>query len=185
MGEPVHFEINRGKAIEALVYVASKRPGIDVFHACKIFFYADLFHFRKYGRPVTGDQYCAMKAGPVPSFIYDAIKRNLNSNLVALINERLEFDSQENYYRMTTKRLFDESLFSRTDIACIDEAINRFADMTFPNLWDYVHDEPAYKTTYREGTSMPIPYELFFPDDIPGREAIIDQVRETSRLVAI
>jgi hypothetical protein len=185
MGDPVSFEINREKSIEALVYMASKRPGIDVFHVCKISFYADLFHFRKYGRPVTGDQYYAMKQGPVPSFIYDAIKRNLKSKLVALISKRLEFGSQEAYYRMIAKCQFDESLFSRTDIVCIDEAINKFADMPFPQLWNVVHDEPAYKATYRDGTSTPIPYELFLPDDTSDREAIIEQVRETSRIVAI
>jgi uncharacterized phage-associated protein len=185
MEEFVRFDINREKAIEALVYVASKRPGIDVFQVCKIFFYADLSHFRKYGRPVTGDQYYAMKNGPVPSFIYDAIKRNLDPQIVSFINDRLEFDSEENYYRMTVKRPFDESLFSRTDIACIDEAINQFADMPFRQLWDFVHDEPAYKATYREGTSTPMPFELLLPDDTPDREAIIEQLRETSHLVAI
>ena len=69
MAGPVFFNVNKQKAIETLVYIASKRAGLDVFHVCKVVLYADLLHFRKFGRPVTGDQYCAMKDGPVPSFI--------------------------------------------------------------------------------------------------------------------
>ena len=35
--------------------------------ALKLVFFADRYHLRQYGRPVTNDEYMAMEFGPVPS----------------------------------------------------------------------------------------------------------------------
>ena len=134
MADSIRFNLNKEKTIEALVYLASHRPGIDVFHACKVLFYADVSHFRRYGRPVTGDQYYAMKEGPVPSFAYDAIRRHVSNELVTLIDSALFVAPKKQHYSMTPRRAFDRSLFSKTDLMCMDESINRYADMTFGTL---------------------------------------------------
>ena len=39
-------------------------------------FLAEKYHLVRYGRPITGDRYDAMKDGPVPSFTYDLFKKH-------------------------------------------------------------------------------------------------------------
>ncbi|MCW7083120.1 Panacea domain-containing protein [Escherichia coli] len=62
------------KALEAILYVASKAPIPDIYHVGKILYYADRFHLESFGRLITGDHYNAMKDGPVASNTYDIIK---------------------------------------------------------------------------------------------------------------
>ncbi|OQY45782.1 MAG: hypothetical protein B6240_08350 [Desulfobacteraceae bacterium 4572_87] len=46
----------------------------DFHKVFKILFFADQKHLSRYGRPVVGDYYVAMRHGPVPSRIYDILK---------------------------------------------------------------------------------------------------------------
>jgi len=182
------FQINRHKVIEAIVYLASKRPGIDVFHVLKVLFYADLEHFQQYFRPVLGDQYCAMKDGPVPSFAYDVIKRNrakVDLGLLKIIDEKLNIQKPGDYLCVWAKHEFDRSIFSRTDVECLDHSIERYADMTFGNLWFIVHQEPSYKKTYVAGTSTPMPYETMLPENRSNLNSIISELKETSEAVVL
>lgn len=72
------FKFYKEKAIAALLYVTqtliknNKRP--DFHKVFKIFYFADQMHLTKYGRPITGDHYIAMRNGPVPSRLYDMLK---------------------------------------------------------------------------------------------------------------
>ena len=151
-------------------------------------FYADLAHFQKYFRPILGDQYCAMKNGPVPSFAYDVIKRNkatVEAKLLKMIDQKLRIDKPGQYLCLWANQDFDRSIFSRTDVECLDQSIDKYADMTVGNLSLLVHLEPAYKKTYREGTSTPIPYEAMLPENRENLNLIIEELRETAAFVAL
>ncbi len=70
MNTGFHFAYK--KATQALNYFAIGNGGeIDKLHALKLVFFADRYHLRKYGRPITNDQYWAMQLGPVPSGVKD------------------------------------------------------------------------------------------------------------------
>lgn len=64
------------KAKSVLLYILNKIGGetdlIDVF---KVMYFADRKHIAEYGRTILGDTYVAMKNGPVPSKIYDCVKK--------------------------------------------------------------------------------------------------------------
>ena len=53
----VRFQFNESKAVEALVYIAQRWPGITPFYLSKVLFFSDRNHLREYGRPVIGDIY--------------------------------------------------------------------------------------------------------------------------------
>lgn len=54
------------KAAQALNYFAIQNGGeIEKLQALKLIYFADRYHLRKYGRPITNDQYWAMNFGPV------------------------------------------------------------------------------------------------------------------------
>jgi hypothetical protein len=178
----VVFKPNRQKIIEAIVYLATQRPRIDVFHMCKVLFYADRQHLRKYGRPILGDTYCAMDDGPVPSFALNVAKRidmYVSDDLLEIAKQKLSIDNSDGYIRLIARTTFNDESFSRTDIECLNEAIDKYADMAFMVLWRLVHREPEYKSFYRgSGTSTRIPYEALIPKDMPDRDLVIEQLRE-------
>jgi len=64
----MQLSFSHRKATEALNFFAIKAGGrINKMKALKLVFFADRYHFRQYGRPVTNDEYIAMEYGPVPS----------------------------------------------------------------------------------------------------------------------
>lgn len=189
MSGVIEFKLNREKTIEALVYLASKRPRIDVFHIAKVLFYADGDHFRRFGRPILGDTYCALDDGPIPSFALNVakrVRRYVDDETLDIAAKKLTVDDSDGYVRLIARAAFDDSKFSRTDLECLDKAIAEYADMPFPKLWKKVHAEREWKDHYRgSGTSTPIPYEAFLPPDMPKRDLIIEQLREQAAGVEI
>jgi hypothetical protein len=184
----IEFQVNKQKVIEALVYLAIRRPRIDIFHVCKVFFYADLDHLLHYGRPILGDKYVAMDDGPVPSFALNVAKRQMpfaGADWIEEFEKRLRVDDSDGYVRLIPCSEPNEDLFSRTDFECLDRAIDRFADMPFLRLWKKVHDEPAYKAVYRSGTSTLMPVESLIPQDTPHRDSIIEHLQDTARITDI
>src|SRR4051812_12877508 len=69
---------NPGKTLEAIVLIASRLHAAnlesDLHSISKLLYWADKWHLEHYGRTVSGDQYIAMKNGPVPSNVYDMLK---------------------------------------------------------------------------------------------------------------
>ena len=188
MGQEIQFRTNRKKAIEALVFLAGNQPRIDVFHICKVIYFADREHLRKFGRPVLGDNYFAMDDGPVPSFILDVTKRSsfLSSEWKNYAGKRLVVDDKDGYVRLIARTQFDDSLFSRTDIECLRESLGKYGEMPFLELWQLVHKEQAWKENYKgSGTSTKIPYEDLIPSGMKNREKAIEQLREVATVTEI
>lgn len=189
MGEAIRFKINRKKVIEALVFVAERVPRIDAFHVCKVFYFADLNHLRKYGRPVLGDYYFAMDHGPVPTFTLNVTGQKeqfVGAAWLDAARKKISFDESEGHVHLTAKDSFDDSLFSRTDLECLSDAAERYGKMDFLELWRRAHNEKAWKDHYQgSGTSSPIPFEAFIPEGTENREKLIEQIRETASVTEI
>ena len=74
--ENIKFQVNIQKVLEAILYIASNCPEVGFHTICKLFFYSDIYHINKYGRPVFGDEYKALPYGPVPQTTYDILKED-------------------------------------------------------------------------------------------------------------
>src|SRR5882672_10637583 len=70
---PLEFKPKYDKIVELLLYLAHKRPGADKYQAVKFFYLADREHIRRYGRPITFDNYYALSYGPVASTALDLL----------------------------------------------------------------------------------------------------------------
>ncbi|MEB8638637.1 Panacea domain-containing protein [Cronobacter muytjensii] len=132
------------KALEAILYVASKAPISDIYHVGKILYFADCAHLERYGRFILGDNYVAMKDGPVASKTYDMMKLARGDGTVVPkgcdahdIQKAVGFEGQ----LLKPKRQFDEDAFSDSDIACIDAAIEKYGRLSFKQIRDISHDE--------------------------------------------
>lgn len=103
----------------------------------KLAFFADRYHIRNYARPVSLDEYFAMKLGPVPSNLLNTI----------ILQEFLgkEFtiaDGHDVRLNDLTKASFDE--LSESDIEALDFAIAQFAKLGQRNEFDLAELTHAY-----------------------------------------
>lgn len=144
------------KALEAILYVASKAPIADLYHVGKILYFADCAHLEQYGRMICGDTYHAMKDGPVASGTFDLLKiargdgQYIPAGITAQkIQSSLRFDG---WRIVQPKREADEDFFSDSDIACIDAAIEKYGEMSFEEIREISHDgawNAAWSTSKR------------------------------------
>lgn len=170
--------LNSRKAIEAIVYLANKKPGMTQYFFMKMMFYADKFHINKYGIPIIGDRYIKMNNGPVPSFVLDAIKLDgsrLMHNDYEQIKEALSFEKEGKYIYTTAKRNADMDYFSETNVECLDEAFKFCENKSFDELRDITHKELSWQ---KAENNKQMDYTLFVDSDNPDREAIIEDLSD-------
>ena len=138
----IEFELNYAKAIEALLYVLSKRKTLNLYNAIKIIFEADKVHLNLHGRPVTGDTYIKMEYGTVPSSIYDMIKGD-PAGLAALELKAYPFKVEDAYY-LKALRKPDLDVLSESDIEALDKGIKKYLNLTFSQVKDVNHSEKCW-----------------------------------------
>jgi hypothetical protein len=168
----IRFQFNESKALEALVFIAQRWPGITPFFLAKVLFFADRDHLRAFGRPVLGDNYIAMDDGPVPSRVYDIVKGNIDFfGDPGAIKSALRVDRAAQYAQVFSNRDPDIEQFSETDIAALSESIEFCRSKGYRYLSDLTHKEPAW---FKAAPNSLMDLELLVPED--QRE----EVRETA-----
>ena len=175
----ISFKMDEDKAIEALVWLAQKQPGIDAFHVAKVLYFADKEHLNRYGRPILGDKYIRMDFGPVPSQTYDLIK-HASSKKKAPKKLREAVDVREGFRHLHHRREPNMEMFSRTDIECLTNALEKYGTRDFGDLSKISHRQPAWKNAPENGK---MDYEDMI-EQSPKREKIIQNLKEHSRLIA-
>lgn len=169
------------------MWLAAQRPGIDVFHICKLLYFADKNHLNQYGRPVLGDTYYALPEGPVPSLAYDIAERDavhVSGRVLEIASQSLSFfkGERDEFLRLCAKREPNLRLFSRTDLACLTDAVTKYADLPTKELWEIVHKEPAYLAVYREGEKPSVmSYESLLDSRDPYFTETLADLREHAR----
>lgn len=127
---------DENKALETLLYIANHCPIKDIYHVLKIQFFADSKHLEQNGRFITGDNYIAMKNGPVASNAYNFLKIARGESvfippaMITKIMEALAVDG----FSIEAKREADTDYLSGSDIACLNEAIAENGLLSFGEL---------------------------------------------------
>lgn len=167
------FRLNWSKALEAIVWLAHRQPGIDFFHISKVLYFADKAHLLRYGRPVTGDVYIAMAHGPVPSGIYDLLRRDpfLPEELLKDLDAAVEIDRPH----VRAFRSANEEVLSGSDIEMLNQAWARYAELPFRELSRLSHQERAYVEASPNGA---MDVELLVGEDDPDRDDLKREIRE-------
>lgn len=137
---PAHqLEERLQQIIEGMIYVASRLEEPRMHRISKIFYFADKAHLEKYGRPIFGDQYIAMRYGPVPSYAYDVFKdAKGNGTSTPRISAKGAFivDGES----VVPEREPNLENFSQSDIECIDQVIEEYGLQSFTALTRASHD---------------------------------------------
>ena len=136
----LRIKFDSEKAVEAILYIAT-RVKEPTFHTIsKILYFADQQHVVKYGRFITGDSYVAMKHGPVPSGVYDILKYVRGDQTLCHAEHAKTLLTIHNSYYVSVQRDADFEEFSDSDIECLDNSISENGDLSFQELTSKSHD---------------------------------------------
>ena len=183
MNSRIDYRINYEKAIETIVWLASEKPGIDIYHLGKVLFYADKKHINRYGRPILGDTYIRMEYGPIPSGVKDLISKNLwlSPDHIESVNNAIEIKNTP-HPSIFTSRPPNMDFFSETDIECLKESLFKYGDKSFELLKKKTHNERCWLET---SPNQPLDYALFVDEDNPNRDEILKEMSETAAYLQV
>ena len=138
------------KTIESALFILNRVGSCDLHKLFKILYFADKEHITEYGRPITYDSYIAMKNGPVPSFLYDALKFVKGNNLFFRSPKDVKcFEIAGGYYVGATRDA-DVDFLSETDIECLHNSVQKYKDFSFDKLTAISHDDAWTKADTNE-----------------------------------
>ena len=133
------------KALESVLYIASKLAQPTVHEVFKIRYIADKLHLADFGFMASGDDYVAMKFGPVATTTYNLLKAArgdqsgwIHPRLYELINGALEVSRGSNVVTPRRAPMLDS--MSAADIASLDQALTRYGNMPFAQRTELSHD---------------------------------------------
>ena len=146
--------ISYKKATQALNYFARKKDGkINKMKAIKLIYFADRYHLRKYGRPVVGDMYWAMKFGPVGSHALDVADLDKGVDQVCLKYASGFIDhpkGDDKARTVASKKEVDLDVFSQTDIEALESVYKEFGGYDGFELADIAHKYPEWSKFRKE-----------------------------------
>lgn len=123
------------KITEIILYILTKTGGVDQYHLFKIMYFAEMKHISKWGNRFIQDDFYAMKYGPVPSKIYDALKSIDHS----LLSDNIKSAEQDASNTLIALRTADTRYISKSEIEVLDESIADNANLTFSQLMQKSH----------------------------------------------
>jgi hypothetical protein len=131
----------------------------------------------RFSRPITGDHFCAMEYGPVPSNVLNLldafIAENWEEEHVASMAEYLEVDTSYKYPHFHIREREEKLDFSLdlsvSDRQALDEVLARHGNKSFEELKGLTHEMPAYKEIWddpnRQTKNPRMRFESLFIED--------------------
>jgi uncharacterized phage-associated protein len=160
------LETSYKKATQALNFLARKKEGkINKMKAIKLIYLADRLHLRKYGRPIIGDVYWAMKMGPVGSCVKRVAELTNMSEDVYLYAKKYVQPIDNKKHHIASFKPVDLDVFSKTDIECLEAVYNQFSDKDQFELRDITHQYPEWikhEKQLKTGKRAQMNYDDFF-----------------------
>ena len=168
------------RIIAAIVFVINEGHAngqtITQYDIVKSLFLADRAHLNKYGRPITFDNYTAMKDGPVPSTSYNFLKEDpqtfwRQSKKLPWHKNAAPDISPKAFSFTISEDGFDTSALSESDIEELKGALTVVKSLGFKQVRRLTHEDQAYVEAWEdEGDAQgyPMSYSLLF--DVPNEE---------------
>ena len=138
---------NLEKSLQSILYVANRLQRKDFHKIFKIIYFADREHLSKYGRPITGDTYIAMRDGPVPSKIDDILKAVRGDSFFAAdAKEYKKLFSVHDWFYVWPKTDANLDYLSQSDIEELDSSLGQYGALSWDELKKKSHDS-AWRST--------------------------------------
>lgn len=181
---PIRFVFNTKKALEAIVWLLQRKPGMTRYNLAKILYFADKGHLEEYGRPIIGDRYIAMKEGMVPSRVLDMLEIDgevLRSEDIEAIREAIEpHENEEGYEAYRARRDPDLEYLSQSDIDFLSRSLEAYGDMSYAELRRLAHEDRAWKRAWDTKRNGEMDYQDIIDPEHPRRDVLIERLQESS-----
>ena len=135
---PIRFPFSEPKAIEAAAVLLQDSGGsMPYMRLIKLIYLADRESLHRFGRPIAGGRYVAMKLGPVTSEILDTIKYSLQGKWAEII--------ERDGYDVRLKHEIESRLLSEAEISILQETADLFRRLDKWALSDLTHSLPEWR----------------------------------------
>ena len=145
----MNVQFDKEKSLNALLYVANRVQRKDFHKIFKIIYFADRQHLADWGRPITGDTYIAMEAGPVPSRLYDMLKIVRGDSYLPDMEGLGKYFQVENWMYVRPLQDADLNKLSASEQEAMSEAIEKYATLSYDEIKEKSHDV-AWRCTARD-----------------------------------
>ena len=145
----MNVQFDKEKSLNALLYVANRVQRKDFHKIFKIIYFADRQHLADWGRPITGDTYIAMEAGPVPSRLYDMLKIVRGDSYLPDMEGLGKYFQVENWMYVRPLQDADLNKLSVSEQEAMSEAIEKYATLSYDEIKEKSHDV-AWRCTARD-----------------------------------
>ncbi len=172
------------RSLEAVLLVAGRLAKPAIHEVLKLLYFADKIHLGKYGWLASGDDYVAMKFGPVGSGAYNLLKAArgdesgwIHPDFYRLVRGALEIaDDKRSINLLRSSNL---AQLSPAYVACLDEALNLYSGMPFGARTELSHDA-AWRAAWElaaedEVGQSPISVETI-AKTLPNAEEVVAQL---------
>lgn len=163
----MNISLKKLKAI--ILYFSVNTKFLGKVKLMKLIYFLDFMHLKKYGRPITFDNYVNLEHGPIPSTIKNLIdyldEDYENSSLNDIIKiQKLGRPSGKTMTKFIPSRDFrdaDKKILSESEFEILEKVAKKFKDSTSDQIEEASHKEaPWRETEYLD----PIPYTLAAKD---------------------
>ena len=147
--ENSQIKFNKEKATQSILYVANKLERRDLHKIFKILYFAERKHMQEWGRPIIGDIYIAMDAGPVPSRVYDILKIVRGDSYMSDTEGLKDLFSIEDWMYVVPLQDADIKKLSKTDIDALDWSVQTYGSLSYDEIKEKSHDI-AWRSTAKD-----------------------------------
>lgn len=172
-------DFEASKLREIVLYILNKTGGCDLYHVFKILYFAEMKHLAKWGCSVVPDEFCALKYGPVPTHLYEAVKNmgDPRMNLAKELGEVVKYAGEDAPNILLPKREADKMYFSQSEIEALNEAIAENQSLPFGQLMKKSHDL-AWEEGYRRERGSNVISPLSMAKVSGADEAILEYIED-------
>lgn len=181
----VRLQPNRPKILEAILFLIERADetgrSVTQYEIVKSIFMADVFHLKKFGRPVSFDNYAALQFGPVPSEAYDMLKPGYQPGDLGegvwppWDRSKAGYGGSRAFRFHNLKRKPNKKKLSQSDMTELSEALDLVKQLGFSGVRDWTHLHQAYRAAWDargDRASVPMDYGLLVEGE--DRELVSD-----------
>ncbi len=156
----------REKLLNAIVYFLRETKHCHTLKLFKLLNFSDFEHFRQTGRTIFGLEYWALPKGPVPTALFEEIKRGGGADLraaIALYEVKDEITDALLRRDLKPRAQFDKKWFTKRELKVMARIAEFFRDLKADDMSEFSHaNKKPWASVYKDGkgTGHLIPPEL-------------------------
>ena len=132
----------------------------------KLFYFADFWYVKRFGHPITYDDYYKLEHGPIPSMILNLINSVEDDYEKAILADTIYIERPENFPMQRIKCLEefskeDKKYFTENELNVLHEVCKKFGDKDTRFIEKASHKESPWKNSIEADR---IPYSLAADD---------------------